>query len=262
MPAPILVVDQIHTYYGQGHILQGVDLSVDERGVVALLGRNGVGKTTLIRSLIGFSIPREGRIYFKGKDITQLDPAGRVDAGLALVPQGRRIFGSLTVEENLLSSARKRARETAWDQKAVFTLFPRLKERRKVRASHLSGGEQQMLAIARALVSNPDLLLLDEPTEGLSPSMIRELVKIFAELEREGQSILLVEQNLKFALDVAHYVFILSRGKVVYESTALDLSRSPDVQLVHLGVSTEAKLLKCDIPPDASQDASGDADTD
>ncbi len=234
----------IHTYYGQSHILQGVDLSLNERGMVAVLGRNGVGKTTLIRSLIGFNIPREGKILFKGRDITQLDPARRVDAGLALVPQGRRIFGSLTVEENLLSSARKRAKKKVWDQNGVFTLFPQLRDRKKVRASHLSGGEQQMLAIARALVSNPDLLLLDEPTEGLSPSMVRELIKIFSELEREGQSILLVEQNLKFALDVAEYVFILSRGTVVYESTALDLSQRPDMQLEHLGVSTEAKDLK------------------
>jgi branched-chain amino acid transport system ATP-binding protein len=250
---PILTVDHIHTYYGQSHILQGVDLSLNERGMVAMLGRNGVGKTTLIRSLIGFSIPREGKILFKGRDITQLDPARRVDAGLALVPQGRRIFGSLTVEENLLSSAKKRAKKNVWDQNGVFTLFPQLKDRKKVRASHLSGGEQQMLAIARALVSNPDLLLLDEPTEGLSPSMVREVVMIFFELQREGQSILLVEQNLKFALDVAHYVFILSKGRVVYESTALDLSQRPDIQLVHLGVSTEARDLKretvADVPP-------------
>jgi branched-chain amino acid transport system ATP-binding protein len=242
---PILTVEQIHTYYGQSHILQGVDLSVDERKIVAVLGRNGVGKTTLIRSLIGFSIPREGTIHFKGKDITQLDPARRVDAGLALVPQGRRIFGSLTVDENLLSSARKRAEKTghgnSWDQQRVFTLFPQLKDRRKVRASLLSGGEQQMLAIARALVSNPDLLLLDEPTEGLSPSMVKEVIKILSELEREGQSILLVEQNLRFALDVAEHVYILSRGSVVYDSTSLDLSQRPDIQLLHLGVSTEAK---------------------
>ena len=241
---PILTVEHIHTYYGQSHILQGVDLSVDERGIVAVLGRNGVGKTTLIRSLIGFNIPLEGTIRFKGKDITRLDPAGRVDAGLALVPQGRRIFGSLTVEENLLSSARKRAGKNAWDQDRVFTLFPQLKDRRRVRASLLSGGEQQMLAIARALVSNPALLLLDEPTEGLSPSMVKEVIKILSELEREGQSILLVEQNLKFALDVAGHVFVLSRGTVVYESTAVDLSQRPDIQLAHLGVSTVARDLK------------------
>ena len=245
--APVLTAEDIHAYYGQSHILQGVDLSLQERGIAAVLGRNGVGKTTLIRSLIGFNIPREGRIYFKGRDITRLDPASRVEAGLALVPQGRRIFGSLTVEENLLSSARRRAKKHVWDREGVFTLFPQLKERKKVRASHLSGGEQQMLAIARALVSNPDLLLLDEPTEGLSPSMVRELVKIFTELERDGQSILLVEQNLKFALHVAEHVLILSRGRVVYESTSLDLSRQPDIQLLHLGVSTDTKTPAGDI---------------
>jgi len=240
---PMLVTENVHTYYGQSHVLHGVDLSVDEKAIVAVLGRNGVGKTTLIRSLIGFNIPREGTIRFKGMDITRADAARRVEAGLAIVPQGRRIFGSLTVEENLLSSARKRTKKKVWDQNGVFALFPQLGDRKKVRASNLSGGEQQMLAIARALVSNPDLLLMDEPTEGLSPSMVRELVKIFSELEKEGQSILVVEQNLKFALDVAEHVFILSRGRVVHESTSLELSQSPDVQLAHLGVSTETKMF-------------------
>src|SRR3990172_13258975 len=196
---PILEVEEIHTYYGQSHILQGITLSLDEGAIAAVLGRNGVGKTTLIRSLIGFHIPREGKIYFKGKEITPLEPYARVEAGLALVPQGRRIFGSLTVEENLLSSAKKRKKKRVWDQSGVFDLFPQLRERRKLRASSLSGGEQQMLAIGRALVSNPDLLLLDEPTEGLSPAVIRELIKILSQLSKEEQSILLVEQNLQFA---------------------------------------------------------------
>jgi branched-chain amino acid transport system ATP-binding protein len=234
--SPILIVEEIHSYYGQSHILQGVTLSLDEGAIVAVLGRNGVGKTTLIRSLIGFTIPREGRILFKGKEMTSLEPYVRVEAGLALVPQGRRIFGSLTVEENLLSSAKPRKKEKVWDQRRIFDLFPQLRERRKVRASNLSGGEQQMLAIGRALVSNPDLLLLDEPTEGLSPAVVRELIRILSMLSKEGQSILLVEQNLQFALKVAGYVFILSRGKVVYESTPLELSRKPEVQLAHLGV--------------------------
>jgi branched-chain amino acid transport system ATP-binding protein len=233
---PILAVEEIHTYYGQSHILQGVTLSLDEGAIVAVLGRNGVGKTTLVRSLIGFTIPREGRIYFKREEITRLEPYGRVDAGIALVPQGRRIFGSLTVEENLLSSAKGREKRKIWNQNAIFDLFPQLKERRKVRASHLSGGEQQMLAIGRALVSNPDLLLLDEPTEGLSPSVIRELIKILSQLVKERQSILLVEQNLKFALNIADYLFILSRGRIVYQSTPPELSQKPEVQLAYLGV--------------------------
>ncbi len=233
---PILAVEEIHTYYGQSHVLQGVTLSLNEGAVIAVLGRNGVGKTTLIRSLIGFNSPREGRIYFKGKEITQLEPYRRVAAGLALVPQGRRIFGSLTVEENLLSSARARKKDRVWDQDGVFDLFPQLGERRKVRASSLSGGEQQMLAIGRALVSNPDLLLLDEPTEGLSPAIIQQLIKILSQLSQEKQSILLVEQNLQFALKVAHYLFILSRGKVVYESLPQELSQKPEVQLACLGV--------------------------
>jgi branched-chain amino acid transport system ATP-binding protein len=242
---PILVVEDIHTYYGQSHILQGVTLSVKQGAVVAVLGRNGVGKTTLVRSLIGFNVPREGKVFFKGEEITRLEPYGRVDAGIALVPQGRRIFGSLTVEENLLSSAKKRERKKIWDQNVIFDLFPQLKERKKVRASHLSGGEQQMLAIGRALVSNPDLLLLDEPTEGLSPSVIRELIDILSQLAKEGQSILLVEQNLQFALDIAEYLFILSRGRIVYESTPSDLSGKPEVQLAYLGVGqSEAKEIK------------------
>jgi branched-chain amino acid transport system ATP-binding protein len=233
---PILAVEEIHTYYGQSHILQGVTLSLDEGSIVAVLGRNGVGKTTLVRSLIGFNIPREGKIYFKGQEITPLEPFRRVGAGLALVPQGRRIFGSLTVEENLLSSAKMRRKSRVWDENGVFNLFPQLRERRKVRAASLSGGEQQMLAIGRALVSNPDLLLLDEPTEGLSPVVIRELIKILSQLSKEKQSILLVEQNLQFALNVADYLFILSRGKVVYGSTPRELSQKPEVQLAYLGV--------------------------
>jgi branched-chain amino acid transport system ATP-binding protein len=234
----ILEVNHLHTYYGQSHILQGVNLSVSEGKIVVVLGRNGVGKTTLMRSLIGFTMPREGKIHFKGSDITFLEPERRVEAGLALVPQGRRIFGSLTVEENLLSSEKKRSRKNGWDQDRVFSLFPQLKDRKGVRASHLSGGEQQMLAIGRAVVSNPDLLLLDEPTEGLSPTMVRELVKILSQLQGEGQSLLLVEQNLKFAMDLADYVFILSRGMVVYDSATEDLRQRPDIQLLHLGVSS------------------------
>jgi branched-chain amino acid transport system ATP-binding protein len=242
---PILLVEEIHTYYGQSHILQGVTLSLEEGAIVAVLGRNGVGKTTLMRSLIGFNVPQEGRIYFKGEEITRLEPFRRVDAGLALVPQGRRIFGSLTVEENLLSSAKLREKRRVWDQNGIFNLFPQLKERKKVRASHLSGGEQQMLAIGRALVSNPDLLLLDEPTEGLSPSVIRKLIKILSQLAKEGQSILLVEQNLQFALNIADYLFILSRGKIVYESTPPELSQKPEVQLAYLGVGqSETKERK------------------
>jgi branched-chain amino acid transport system ATP-binding protein len=233
---PILKVEEVHTYYGQSHILQGVTLSLNEGAIVAVLGRNGVGKTTLVRSLIGFNIPREGRVYFKEKEITRLEPYNRVDAGIALVPQGRRIFGSLTVEENLLSSAKRRKKTRIWDQTGIYGLFPQLKERKKIRASHLSGGEQQMLAIGRALVSNPDLLLLDEPTEGLSPAVVLELIKILSQLTKEGLSILLVEQNLQFALNITDYLFILSMGKIVYQSTPSELSQKPEVQIAYLGV--------------------------
>jgi len=234
---PILIVENIHTFYGQSHILQGINLSIDVGEVFAVLGRNGVGKTTLIRSLIGFTPPKEGKIFFKGLDITHLEPFKRVGIGLALVPQGRRIFSSLTVEENLLSALKIRKKENLWSPTKVYDFFPQLAQRKKLRASLLSGGEQQMLAIGRALVSNPELLLLDEPTEGLSPSVISELIRIIYQLERDGQSILVVEQNLQFAIKIAKKVSILSMGKVVYESTAEGLAKREDIQISYLGVS-------------------------
>jgi len=238
---PILVVKGLHTYYGQSHILHGVDLALDEGAVVAVLGRNGVGKTTLIRSLIGFTLPREGHIFFNGQDIAQWESFRRVKAGLAVVPQGRHIFSSLTLEENLLSSANPRMKKNPWDLERIFDLFPQFKTKRRIRGAQLSGGEQQMLAIGRALISNPDLLLLDEPTEGLAPLIIGGLIEVLSQIKKEGQSILFVEQNLKFTLNIAGYVFILSRGKVAYESTSPELSRNPGVQLTYLGVARREK---------------------
>jgi branched-chain amino acid transport system ATP-binding protein len=230
----VLEVSGVHTYYGESHVLQGVSLTVGAGEVVAILGRNGVGKTTLVRSIVGFTPPRQGTVRFKGRDITRL-PSFRMTAlGMALVPQGRRVFPSLTVRENLEVARRAGAR---WSLERVYAVFPRLREREGNRANKLSGGEQQMLAIGRALMSNPDLLLMDEPTEGLAPLLVREVGRVLGELRGEGLSILLVEQNLPLALSVADRVHILSRGQIVHSSTPAELVASEDVKSRYLGVA-------------------------
>ncbi len=231
----MLEVQEIHTYYGESYILQGVSLTVGERQVVAVLGRNGVGKTTLIRSIVGFTPPRRGRILFQGKDITHL-PAHRIARhGVGLVPQGRRIFPSLNVRENLTITERK-GNGAGWGFDKVLDLFPRLRERLQHRGNKLSGGEQQMLACGRALVGNPEILVMDEPSEGLAPLLIRELGRILQQLKAGGASILLVEQNLAFALRIADYVYLMSKGKIVYESRPEDLLKNEEVKARYLGV--------------------------
>jgi len=233
----MLAVEEIHTYYGESHILHGVSLTVARGQVLALLGRNGMGKTTLIRSTIGFTPPRQGRILFKGTDVTRVPPFRAVEMGMGLVPQGRRIFPSLSVRENLTVAARGNLRQ-GWNLDRVFALFPRLKERLSHAGNKLSGGEQQMLAIARALMTNPDLLLMDEPTEGLAPLLVREVGKAIAELKDQGLSILLVEQSLHFATSVADHVHVLSRGRVVHSSSPAELLANEDVKSRFLGLGT------------------------
>ncbi len=233
----MLAVEEIHTYYGESHILQGVSLAVAPGQVVALLGRNGMGKTTLIRSLIGFTPPRSGRIVFKGTDITKLPPFRSVEMGMGLVPQGRRIFPSLSVLENLTVAAKGNGKR-GWSLERIFALFPRLKERLSHAGNKLSGGEQQMLAIARALMTNPDLLLMDEPTEGLAPLLVREVGKALAELKGQGLSILLVEQSLPFALRVADHVHVLSRGQIVHSSAPAELLANQEVKSRFLGLGS------------------------
>jgi branched-chain amino acid transport system ATP-binding protein len=230
----VLEIAGLHTYYGGSHVLQGVMLAVGTREVVAILGRNGMGKTTLMRSIIGFTPPRRGTVRFKGEEITGRPPFRMTALGIALVPQGRRVFPSLSVRENLEVARRGSG---AWNLERVYSVFPRLREREKNRANKLSGGEQQMLAIARALMSNPELLLMDEPTEGLAPLLVREVVRVIGELRREGLSILLVEQNLPMALSVADRVHILSRGQIVHSSTPAELMASEDVKSRYLGVA-------------------------
>jgi branched-chain amino acid transport system ATP-binding protein len=229
----MLEVEGIHTYYGESHVLHGVSLAVDAGRAVALLGRNGAGKTTLIRSIVGFTPPREGRILFEGDPIHRW-PAHRVARrGLALVPQGRRIFPTLTVRENLLLGARGRG----WTVERVFGLFPRLRERIDQAGGTLSGGEQQMLAIGRALLTNGRLLLLDEPSEGLAPGVVREIGRVLRALRDEAQSILLVEQNYHLALQVADRVYVMSKGQIVFGGSPEALERAEDVKRRYLGVA-------------------------
>jgi len=230
----VLEVRDVHTYYGESHVLHGVSLTVAPGQVVTILGRNGMGKTTLIRSVIGFTPARRGSIYFKGHDVTHWPSFRTVALGMGLVPQGRRVFPSLSVRENLEVAARGNG--GGWTLERVYGLFPRLKERAVNRANKLSGGEQQMLAIGRALMSNPELLLMDEPTEGLAPLLVREVGATIARLKGEGLSILLVEQNLPMALSVADHVHVLSRGQIVHSSTPAELAQNHDVQSRYLGV--------------------------
>ena len=230
----MLDLDEIHTYYGDSHVLQGVSLEVAAGEILTILGRNGMGKTTLIRSVIGFTPARRGTIRFKGEDITRWPSFRSVARGMGLVPQGRRVFRSLTVEENLVVATRRGSGH--WTLERVFALFPRLRERGEARANKLSGGEQQMLAIGRALMANPDLLLMDEPTEGLAPLLVREVGRAIGELRREGLSILLVEQNLPLALSVADRVHILGRGRIVYSGKPDELMVNEEVKSRYLGV--------------------------
>ncbi len=230
-----LDVQDIHAYYGDSHILQGVNLRVEKGSVVALLGRNGAGKTTLIHSIIGFNPPRHGRITFKGQDITRLGTYRIARLGIGLIPQGRRIFSSLTVKENL-DIAVRRGHVLNWSLYDVFSLFPNLRARFQSRGKNLSGGEQQMLACSRALVGNPDLLLLDEPSEGLAPILIRELERVIKEIRDQELSMLLVEQNHAFALKLADYVYIMSRGVIVYESKPEELKDNAEIKSRYLGV--------------------------
>jgi branched-chain amino acid transport system ATP-binding protein len=234
VPDAVLAVSGVHTYYGDSHVLHGVSLAVAPGEVVAILGRNGMGKTTLIRSVIGFTPPRRGGVRFRGEDVTGLAPFRRVERGMALVPQGRRMFVSLSVRENLDVARAGRGR---WDRERVYGLFPRLRERASNRASKLSGGEQQMLAIGRALMSNPTMLLMDEPTEGLAPLLVREVGRVIGELKREGLSILLVEQNLPMAASVADRVHVLNRGEIVYSGGPADLMANDEVKARYLGVA-------------------------
>jgi branched-chain amino acid transport system ATP-binding protein len=235
-----LLVDDVHTYYGDSYVLQGASLSLAKGAVVAVLGRNGVGKTTLMRTIMGFTPPRRGRVLLAGEDVTQL-PAYRIaQAGIALVPQGRRIFPSLTVRENLDLAYGRSARDgrsVEWTLDSVLDLFPRLRERVGNRAGTLSGGEQQMLAIARALIAGPKLLLMDEPTEGLSPYLVEEIKQLILRLKQSGLPILLVEQNVALALAVADLVYIMDKGRMVCSVAPNELMQDQQMMETYLGIA-------------------------
>lgn len=218
-------------------MLQGISLKVEEGSVVALLGRNGMGKTTTIRSIIGFNPPRDGEVRFKGKEITHLKSFHIAKMGIGLIPQGRDLFPSLSVKENLTMAARTRGKSKAWTLDRVYTHFPRLKERENVKGTQLSGGEQQMLTICRGLMTNPDLLLMDEPSEGLAPTIVREIGSIIAKIKDEGLSIMLVEQNLPMALKASDYVYIISKGKIEYEATPSELANNEEIKVKYLCAS-------------------------
>lgn len=231
----MLTVEDIHTYYGDSHVLQGLSLNVGAREVVTLLGRNGVGKTTTIRSIIGFNPPKQGRILLRGEDITRL-PSYRIALqGVGLVPQGRSIFPTLTVRENIMLAAKNKP-NGGWTLGRVLDTFQPLAERLRHRGDQLSGGEQQMLAIARALMTNPDLLLLDEPSEGLAPLIVAEIGRIIVALRDQGISILLVEQNLSLALGVADRVYVMSKGRIVFKGAQDELRDNEEVMHRYLGV--------------------------
>jgi branched-chain amino acid transport system ATP-binding protein len=232
---PILEVRDIHTYYGDAYVLQGLSLELEQGQILGLLGRNGVGKTTLVNSIVGFTPPRRGSIVFKGADITAISSFETVRRGMGLVPQGRRVFPTLSVEENLWVAARGAARH-GWTLERIYPLFPRLAERRRQRAKTLSGGEQQMLAIARGLMTNPDCLIMDEPSEGLAPIIIQAVWQIIRKLKAEGLSILLVEQNAALALQLVDHVQVMSKGQVVHSSDPHSLQRDEAVKSKYLGI--------------------------
>lgn len=231
----MLSIEDIHTYYGDSHILQGVSLQVEQGEAVALLGRNGVGKSTTIKSIIGFEPPRHGDISFLNNNITRWPAHRRAQQGIGLVPQGRGIFPTLTVQENMTLAARN-ADSGGWTYERVLGLFDNLPARLKNLGSQLSGGEQQMLAIARALMTNPQLLLLDEPSEGLAPLIVEEIGNIILQLKKDGLSILLVEQNLNMALDVADRVYVMSKGRIEFEGTPAALRAQSELMDQLLGV--------------------------
>jgi branched-chain amino acid transport system ATP-binding protein len=231
----MLKLTDINCYYGESHIIRDVSLEVASGSIVALLGRNGMGKTTLVHSIIGFNVPRKGSVLFKQVDVTGLPPYKIARMGIGLVPQGRRIFQSLSVRRNLAVAVSQKS-DAAWSVDGVCALFPILEARAGTKAALLSGGEQQMLAIARALVTGPELLLMDEPSEGLAPIIVQQIGSIISEIRKRGLSIFLVEQNLGLALELSDDVFIMSMGQIVYRGKAAKLADDREIQEKHLGV--------------------------
>jgi len=230
----LLEVTGLNTYYGDSHILFDVSLRVEVHEVVALLGRNGAGKSTTLKSLMGVVTPKAGAILFDGEDVAGRPAHAIAQAGMQLVPEERRIFGSLNVEENLVLASLSAPK--AWPLDRIYGIFPRLKERRRSRGTDLSGGEQQMLAIGRALIRDPKVILLDEPFEGLAPVIVRDLMLACRKLVEAGQTIVLVEQNLAATLALAQRAYIINNGHIVHEGPAAEIKANPQVLQRHLGV--------------------------
>ena len=250
MAEALLSVREIHTYYGDSYVLQGVSLDVPAGAIVAILGRNGMGKTTLIRSVAGLTPPRRGDIVFKGRSQRGRPPYAIAHEGMAIVPQGRRIFRSLSVRENLLLPTSRLARparagnggRTRWNLAGVLEEFPQLAERIEHPGGALSGGEQQMLAVGRALMANPDLILMDEPSEGLAPRLVQQIESIMKRVRDHGHAILLVEQNFALAMAVADHVHVVASGRLVFGGTPRELEAAPAVLDQHLGIAGKAGI--------------------
>jgi len=231
----LLNITNLHTYYGEGHILKGVDFQIKEKELVTLLGRNGAGKTTMIKNIMGLVLPRQGAIFFKEKNIVGLKPHAIARLGIGFVPEDRRIFPSLTVLENLNLPVTRRNGE-GWGLKKIYEYFPRLKERETHKGSELSGGEQQMLAIARILRTRAALILLDEPTEGLAPMLIRSIETILGGIKKEGITLLLVEQNTRFAQAVGDRHYVIANGEIVYMGDRQEFILNEEIKKRYLGI--------------------------
>lgn len=235
----MLEVKNIHSYYGKSHILQGVSMSLSEGELVCLLGRNGVGKTTTLKSIMGLVKPREGSILFRGQELIGKQPYEVARMGVGYVPEDRRIFRSLTVHENLLMGVKDtkgNGRRGAWTVERVYEKFPKLKERRNNKGGHLSGGEQQMLTVARTLMGNPGLILVDEPTEGLAPLIVKDVLEMLAAVRSSGVTVLMVEQNFKASIKVADRFYIMGKGHMVFEGNTEALLAAEEIRKNYLEV--------------------------
>jgi branched-chain amino acid transport system ATP-binding protein len=234
----VLEIRDLNTFYEQSHILQGVSLGVEHGEIVCLLGRNGVGKTTTLKSIIGFVKPRSGQVLFKGQEITGFPPHEIAKLGVGFVPEDRRIFPTLTVRENLIMGIKpgQKNKEEGWTIEKVYQYFPALEARDKQKGKHLSGGEQQMLTIARTLMGNPEVLLIDEPTEGLAPKIVETVEQVIKEIHQHGIPILLVEQNMRVALRLAERIYVMAKGKVVFQGTRQELKEAHEVRQKYLEV--------------------------
>jgi branched-chain amino acid transport system ATP-binding protein len=232
-----LEVDEIHTFLGKGHVLNGVSLKVEQGEIVALLGRNGVGKSTTLKSIIGLASPQSGSIQFKGGEVAGLRAYKINRLGIGYVPEERRIFPHLTVRQNLLMGIKSsQTAKNLWTIERIYSFFPHLEKRDRQKGGNLSGGEQQMLTIGRTLMGNPELLLVDEPTEGLSPILVETIIQILLQIKNEGGSMLLVEQAMDVALDLASRAYVMSKGKIVFDGTSRELRAAGEIRKKYLEV--------------------------